>query len=289
MKYLTALTIMFSTLFPGCHAQEKLSNEELKAMANSIETDWRYGRSPVIWTEDRGRFDYYLQTAPQRCLDDLTTVVEMTETWHLENLRILQFEKQVYPKPGSKKSEENLRKYFTDPEKAKKKFEAAKEDEQMYKRLIRETTPLIEAKKKETFKAPEGQLTYFYFRQGGGMLYRPPLQSILRQQKDGTYTVELDTPDFDRLDTIPLTQAQVDTVRQMLIEGEVYKMPPIYDEPMMVLDAPSSSVSVKFTDASYSCTNYPPSDWGGKSIWAVYKYLKGLQPEESKVSKELID
>ena len=52
---------------------------------------------------------------------------------------------------------------------------------------------------------------------------RPAYQAILERQKDGKYIVALDTDDFHKLDTIPLTQAHVDTIRQMLIEGEVYK------------------------------------------------------------------
>lgn len=279
MKYLSVLAIMFGTLFPLCHAQQKLTEEELSAVAKSIETG-RFGHSLIIWTEDQGKLDYYLRTAPERCLGDLEMVAEMSEAWHLENRRILMLEKQIYPKPGSKKSEVALKKYFSDTEKAKKKFAAAKEAEQMYARLIGEISPLIKVKKEEIFKVPQGQLTYFYFRQGGGMVHRPPLMSVLTQQKDGTYTLVLDTTDFNRLDTLAVTQAQVDTVRQMLIDGEVYKMPTVYDAPVMLFDVPSSSVSVKFADATYSCNDYPPSQWGGKSIWPVYQYLKSLQPKQ---------
>ena len=73
---------------------------------------------------------------------------------------------------------------------------------------------------------------------------RSAYQAILERQKDGKYIVALDTDDFHKLDTIPLTQAHVDTIRQMLIEGEVYKMPAFYDSPLLILDAPSGSVSV---------------------------------------------
>ena len=100
---------------------------------------------------------------------------------------------------------------------------------------------------------------------------RPAYQAILERQKDGKYIVALDTDDFHKLDTIPLTQAHVDTIRQMLIEGEVYKM-----------HAPSGSVSVKFTDASYSCNNIAPFKWGGECIEKVYQHLKTLQPEHTK-------
>ena len=103
-----------------------------------------------------------------------------------------------------------------------------------------------------------------------------------KAKKDGKYIVALDTDDFHKLDTIPLTQAHVDTIRQMLIEGEVYKMPAFYDSPLLILDAPSGSVSVKFTDASYSCNNIPPFKWGGECIEKVYQYLKTLQPEHKK-------
>lgn len=48
---------------------------------------------------------------------------------------------------------------------------------------------------------------------------RSAYQAILERQKDGKYIVALDTDDFHKLDTIPLTQAHVDTIRQMLIEG----------------------------------------------------------------------
>ena len=270
---LLALTMTMTTTF----AQGKLTESEIKAVANSIETDWRYGISGVMWLEDKGRLDYYLNTAPKRCLKDLMDIISASEQGHRENQLILQFKKQVYPQPGNKKCERNLAQYFKDTDKARKKFEEAQENEQMYQRLIRETKPLIEMKKKQTFTAPTGALTHFYFRQSGGMVYRPPLQANLDRQKDGSYIVTLDTQDFERLDTILLTQAQVDTIRQMLIDGEVYKMPEYYDEPYLLLDGPSSSVSVSFTDADYRCNSFPPSDWGGKNIWMVYEYLKGLK------------
>lgn len=263
----------------GLNPSQKLSPSELKTVANNIETDWRYGESGILWLEDQGRLNHYLSTASQRCLDDLTSVINFAESWHADNERILQFKRQVYPNPGAKKSERELAQYFKDIDKARTKFQKAEENEAMYQRLLRETKPLIEKKKHETFTPPTGALTYFHFRQGGGMLYRPPLEATLTRQKDGTYRVMLDTEDFERLDTIPLTQAQVDTVRQMLIDGEVYKMPVYYDEPFLLLDAPSSSVEVRFTDADFHCNTFPPKNWGGKNIWEVYQYLKGLQPK----------
>ena len=71
---------------------------------------------------------------------------------------------------------------------------------------------------------------------------RPAYQAILERQKDGKYIVALDTDDFHKLDTIPLTQAHVDTIRQMLIEGEVYKMPAPYSSWMLqVVPSPWNS------------------------------------------------
>lgn len=286
MKKFIMAGILSSILISTSQAQEKLTEQEIADVAKAMETDWRYGVSHVLWLEDEGRLTYYLQTASGRCLDDLTTVVELAERSHIECHRILQVEKQIYAKPGSKKSEASLARYFTDTEKARQRFAAAKEAEQMYKRLLRETAPIIESKSKQTFKAPEGELTKFYFRQGGGMVHMPARQAILNRQKDGTYTVQLDTRDFDRLDTLVVTQAQVDTIRQMLIEGEVYKMPRYYDTPMLLLDGPSSSVEVCFTDATFSCGSFPPSDWGGRNIWKVYHYLKDLQPKQEATPNE---
>lgn len=271
--------MMLSGIASAMFAQQNLSEKDIKTVANLMESDWRFGKSHIIWLEKPTALSHYLETAPERCLDDINSVISFSEEWHLQNQQILQLERQVYPKPGSKKSEQGLKKFFTDTEKAKQKFLDAHEAEEMYERLIRETAPIIKMKESQVFHAPEGELTYFFFRQGGGMVHRPATQSTLKRQKDGTYTVELDTEDFNRLDTLVVTQAQVDTVRQMLIDGEVYKMPRYYDEPFLLLDAPHSSVSVKFTDAAYSCDHYPPKEWGGKNIWEVYRYLKGLKKE----------
>ena len=266
-------------------AQEKLTEEEIKSTAQQIENDWRYGSNHVIWMENQNALSRYLETAPLRCIDELEDVVEWSQEPHRQNQRILQLKKQIYSKPGSQKSERNLAQYFTDTEKAKQKFLAAEESERMYQQLTKEVQSVIEAKKKQTFTVPQGELTGFEYRLGGGMVYRPASQALLERQKDGTYVVALDTDDFDKLDTVRLTQAQVDTIRQMLIEGEVYKMPRFYDDPVRILDAPSGSVSVDFSDASYSCNSLPPSDWGGRNIGKVYQYLKALQPKHEKKEK----
>lgn len=281
-----ALTLIaFAMTITQGFAQGKLSESEIKSTIAKMESDWQFGFNHVIWMENRNTFLHYLETAPLRCFYELEEVVDMSKIPHEENLRILQVKQQIYPKPGSNKSEQNLARYFTDTEKAKQRFDKAEESEQMYQRLIKEVTPLIEAKKQQTYTIPKGNLTYFYYHLGGGMVYRPASQATLERQKDGTYLVALDTEEFHKLDTIPVTQAQADTIRQMLIEGEVYKMPQFYDEPMRILDAPSGSVSVKFTDASFSCNNLPPSNWGGKNIYNVYQYLKALQPKREKTKE----
>lgn len=271
---LISLTMITSIGF----SQEKMSEEEIKSTAAKMETDWQFGFNHIIWMENQDALSHYLETVPMRCLDELKEVVGMSERPHEQNLCILQLKKLVYPKPGSKKSESNLALYFTNIEKAKQRFADAEEAERMYQQLMETITPIISAKEaQKTFTIPQGELTYFYYHMGGGMIHRPSSESTLERRKDGTYFVSLDTKDFNKLDTIPVTQAQVDTIRQMLIDGEVYKMPPLYDEPIRILDAPHGSVSVKFTDASFHCNNIPPSNWGGKNIRKVYEYLKGLQ------------
>ena len=273
------------TLSSG-YAQNKLTEEDIISTATRIENDWQFGYNHVIWMEDAKTFSHYLETVPLRCPYELELVVDLSKFSHNENLQILQLKQQIYPNPGSKKSEEKLAKYFTDTEKAKKRFEAAEEAVQMYQQLIKEATPIIEAKNQRKFTIPQGKLTYFYYHLGGGMINRPAAEATLRRQKDGTYLVALDTYKFHQLDTIPVTQAQVDTIRQMLIEGEIYKMPAYYDEPMRILDAPSGSVAIKFTDVSFNCNNLPPLDWGGKNIRKVYEYLKSLQPKREMTEEE---
>ena len=260
-------------------AQKPLSEEEIETTATKMVDDWQFGHNYVIWMENQQALSHYLETAPLRCPEELESVVEWSEKPHKENQSILQLKQQIYPKPGAKKSERTLALYFKDTEKAKQKFAAAEESEEMYQRLIAQVVPLIESKKKQTFTAPQGELTYFYYHLGGGMVRRPASQATLERLKDGTYRVALDTEAFNKLDTIPVTQAHVDTIRQMLIEGEVYKMPSYYDQAIPIMDAPSGRVSVKFTDASFSCSDLPPSNWGGENIGKVYRYLKALQPK----------
>ena len=77
-----------------------------------------------------------------------------------------------------------------------------------------------------------------------------------------------------------VTKEQVDEIRKLLIDGEVYKMPRYHDLPVILLDGPGSSVSVRFTDGEYMCNSLPPSDWGGKNIIAVYNYLRALHPKK---------
>ena len=261
------------------YAQEKLSEEQIKATAQKMESDWRFGSPMVMWMESENSFNYYIGTAPGRCPDELEDVLKFAEPCYQESLEILQLEKQIYRKPGSKKWESSLEKYFNDTERAKKKFESARRNVEMYEKMVNMFTPMIEGMRKQTFKVPEGELVRFEFHSGGGMVRRPPTHGELIRQEDGNYIALLDTDDFDKLDTIAVTKEQVDEIRALLIEGEVYKMPLYYDTPVMLLDGPSSHVSVEFTDASYSCNSYPPSEWGGKNIAAAYNYLRKLHPK----------
>ena len=112
------------------------------------------------------------------------------------------------------------------------------------------------------------------------MIHRPPIHGELRLQKNGRYIALLDTDSFNKFDTVAVTKEQVDEIRKLLIDGEIYKMPRYHDLPVILLDGPSSSVSVKFTDGEYMCNSLPPSDWGGKNIIAVYNYLRALHPKK---------
>ena len=263
-------------------AQKTLDESEIKNIASKMENDWLFGFNHVVWMENQRTFSEYLNTIPLRCPYELENVVSFSKDAHDQNQSILQLKKQIYTKPGSKKSERALALYFKDTDKAKEKFAAAEESERMYEQLIKAATPLIESQDKRTFTIPEGELTYFHYHLGGGMVYKPASEATLERQKDGSYLVAVDTEEFNKLDTIPLTQAQVDTVRQMLIDGEIYKMPRLYDDAVRILDAPSGSVAVEFSDVSYTCNNLPPSNWGGKNIYKVYQYLKALQPKHGK-------
>lgn len=277
--------IMMTALTSSNLQAQHLTEKDITGIINEMAQNPRRV-SHVMWLEDSSRLDYYIGSAPERCLDDLEDVINFAERGHLDNARIIQLEQQIYAKPGKKKCEEALQKYFKNPDAARTTFQCAHEAEALYQRLVREVTPLIEAKKNQTFTAPKGELLQFSFRQGGGMRHVPATHVCLKKGKDGSYTAELDTYSFTQYDTIAITQAQADTVRQMLIDGEVYKMPRYYDSPMMVLDAPRSSVSVTFSDASYSCSDFPPSDWGGKNIWEAYRYLKALQPKREMTEEE---
>lgn len=280
MKKIFIVCIMMTMLTSSeALAQKRLTETEIKGIVTLMENNPRC-TTGLLWVENESRLSYFLTSVHGRCVDDLEMVLDYAQKWHADNARIVQLEQQIYSKPGKKKCEQALQQYFQNPDAARATFAHAHQAEGMYERLVREITPVLEGKRNQVFSAPQGELTYFEFRRGGGMRYAPPRHAVLKRGKDGSYTVKLDTSEFDVMDTIAVTQAQVDTVRQMLIEGEVYKMPRYYDVPMMVFDAPSTSVSVEFTDASFSCNANPPSKWGGKNIYAVYKYLKALQKKE---------
>ena len=108
----------FLGLISSAYAQNDLTEEEIVGIAQKMETDWRFGKSDMIWMESASRFSQYMSTVSGRCPEELEFVLGGSERWHLENLRIAQVEKQIYPKPGSKKSEKNLSRYFKDTEKA---------------------------------------------------------------------------------------------------------------------------------------------------------------------------
>ena len=286
MKCLLLSMLTLSTFFSSCWAQNKLSDKEITAIKTEMAENPEC-RTPLLWLEDDGRTDYYLETAPLRCPDELDELIHLSEPWHEENSRILQLEQQIYPKPGSSKSEKMLAQHFKDVEKAKKTFECARKAEERYSRMVKELVPLIESKRQQTtFKVPQGELTHFEYHSGGGMVHKPASHGELIRQDDGSYIALLDTYSFEKLDTIAITPQQVDTIRTMLIEGEVYKMPRYHDEHYMIFDAPHSSASVEFSDASFSCNNYPPTNWGGRNIYKVYQYLKALQPKREMTEEE---
>jgi hypothetical protein len=285
MKHFIISMLTLSSFIPTCYAQNKLSDQEIAAIKKDMAENPEC-RTHLMWLEDDGRADYYLRTAPERCPDELQALIGFSESWHLDNNRILQLEQLLCPKRGSSKAEKALSQHFKDVEKAKHTFECARKAEERYLKMVSVLTPLIEKKRNQTFKVPEGDLIYFEYHSGGGMVYKPASHGELKRLDDGSYIALLDTYSFDKLDTIAITPQQVDTIRTMLIEGEVYKMPRYHDEHYMLLDAPSSSVSVKFTDASFSCNSFPPTDWGGKNIYEVYRYLKALQPKREMTEEE---
>lgn len=277
-----AMTMFMAPLFGQGKNKNKdlLSEEDLIAYSARIENDWRFGATEVMWLEDERTFNNYYETVPLRCPDELEEVLHWSTRSYNENLMILRLEKQIYGKPGSKKCEANLVKYFKDPEKAKEKFAKAHSYAAMYEKMAKEFPAIIEGMRNRTYNIPQGDLVYFEFHSGGGMVRRPPIHLELNRQKDGSYIALLDTEEFDKYDTLAVTKAQVDEIRQLLIDGEVYKMPRYYDTPVMLLDAPSHHVSVGFTDGSYSCNSYPPEEWGGKNIGAVCKCLRSLQAKD---------
>jgi hypothetical protein len=271
---LIAMTMITLPVF----AQGRLSEEELKSTAEKMESDWRFGRSIVRWLEDDGTFARYLETAPMRCPDELEQVLEMVEPSYQEALQVLRLEKQVYRKPGARKWEASLASYFQDTKVAKERIAAAHKTVEMYEKMEKQFPAMIKGMRSRTYKVPQGELVSYSFHLGGGMVRRPSTHGEVQRQKDGTYVASLDTRSFDKFDTFTLTKEQVDTIRKLLIDGEVYKMPRYYDTPVLLLDGPSSSVSVEFTDGSYSCSSTPPDEWGGKNVFAVYNYLRELHP-----------
>lgn len=272
-----AITMFMAPLFGQGKNKNLLTEEEIIACSSRIENDWRFGSPVVMWLEDEQTFNRYFETVPLRCPEELEEVLHWSEGSYNENLLILRLEKQIYGKPGNKKCEANLTRYFKDPEKAKAKFAKAHINAAMYEKMAKEFPAIIEGMRNRKYDIPQGDLVNFAFHMGGGMVRRPASRVELARQKDGSYIVLLDTEDFDRFDTLAVTKAQVDDIRKLLIDGEVYKMPRFYDSPVMLLDGPSSHVFVEFTDGSYSCSSYPPSDWGGKNIGEVCKYLYGLR------------
>lgn len=268
------MTVIMSPLF----AQDKLSEEQIKAIAGQMENDWRFGRPIVMWMESESNLDYYLTTADQRCPEELEFVLELAEPSYKDCLQILRLQKQIYRKPGARKWEASLAKYFPDTDSARKRFASAADVVQMYEKLEKKLLPLIESKRSQTYNVPQGDLVGFVYRSGGGMVRRPPTYGELRRLEDGNYIALLDTDTFEKLDTVAVSKAQAAEIRALLIEGEVYKMPRYYDSPVLLLDGPTHSVSVDFTDGSFSCYGFPPSEWGGKNILAVYNYLRRLHP-----------
>ena len=281
MKRYILLTFVLGAMFSMAWGQEKLNDEEIEVV-KKIMHDNPKCRSHVIWFESNDALEHYISTIPGRCPDDVERVLNEAEDWHRDNNMILRLEKQIYPKPGSKKSEKSLASHFNDVEKAKETFRCSHGAESMYEKLTQATDGFVDASRNRVYQAPKGELTYYHYRSGGGMIRRPPVDATLTRGKDGTYVAHMSTDEFNQYDTIQVTLEQVDTIRKMLIDGEVYKMPRYYDEPYMIFDAPHSSCAVKFSDASFSCNKYPPQDWGGKNIYAVYQFLRKLQPKHER-------
>ena len=273
---LIAMTLMIAPL----SAQDKLSEEEIQGIVEKMENEWRFALPMVWWMEDQSSFDYYIGSVHERCPDELEDVLEMAEDCYKESLQVLMVEKQIYRKPGSEKWEASLEKYFKDTDRAREKFATAHRNVEMYEKMAKMFPPIIEGMRNHKYRVPQGDLVSFEYHSGGGMIHRPPIHGELRLQKNGRYIALLDTDSFNKFDTVAVTKEQVDEIRKLLIDGEIYKMPRYHDLPVILLDGPSSSVSVKFTDGEYMCNSLPPSDWGGKNIIAVYNYLRALHPKK---------
>lgn len=280
MKVSSLFLLIAMTMFMlPLSAQDKQGEEDIQDIIEKMEDDWRFAFPLVRWMEDQSSFDHYLSTVRDRCPDELEDVLEMAESCYQESQQVILVEKQVYRKPGVKKWEANLAKYFKDPDRAKERFATAHRSVEMYETMANMFPPIIEGKRNKKYAVPQGDLVSFEYHSGGGMMYRPPIHGELRLQEDGSYIALLDTDAFGEYDTVVLTKAQVDEIRKLLIDGEVYKMPRYHDTPVMILDGPSSSVSVKFTDGEYRCLGFPPREWGGQNIIAVYNYLRELHPK----------
>lgn len=277
----TALLLFAMALFfAPLSAQDKLSEKEVQDIVEKMENDWRFALPIVRWMEDQSVFDHYISTIPDRCPDELEDVLDMAESCYQESQQVLLVENQIYRKPGVKKWEDSLAGYFKDTGKAKEKFAAAHRNVEMYEKMAKMFPPIIEGKRNQEYRVPQGELDSFEYYLGGGMARRPPIRGEVKRQKNGRYIALLDTDSFDKLDTVALTKEQVDEIRKLLIDGEVYKMPRYYDLPVLLLDGPGGYVSVMFSDGEYRCNTIPPGDWGGKSATAVYNYLRSLHPKK---------
>ena len=273
------LVLLSMALFAApSFAQGQLSEAEIQNIVEKMENDWQFAHPIVQWLDDEYKFDFYMRMAPQRTPEELQNVLDFGKESYEQGLQVLQVEKQVYPKPGRKKSEASLAKYFKDTEKAKAKFAAVHTDVARYEQMADLFPKIIAGMRTREYVVPQGALVHYEFHSGGGMIRRPAVHLEVARQDDGSYVARLNTNSFDKLDTVALTKEQVDHIRQLLIEGEAYKMPAYHDTPVMLLDGPSSSASVEFEDRSYSCSDFPPSDWGGKAVSAVNKYLREIHP-----------
>ena len=271
-----AMTMVMVPLF----AKGRMSEEELRSTAEKMENDWSFASPMVRWMEDDSAFDYYWETIPDRCADDLEEVLEMAEPCYQESQQVLQLAKQIYRRPGARKWEARLAQYFEDTDRAKEKIASARRNVAMYKKMAKKFPSIIDGKRKRTYPVPQGDLVRFEYRSGGGMLIAPPIHRELKRQDDGSYIAVLETDSFNKFDTLSVTKAQVSEIRKMLIDGNISKMPRYNDSPLLILDAPSTSVSVEFTDRDFSCNSVPSEEWGGKGVMAVYFYLENLRPKE---------